>query len=51
MCTVDQYLYGIVQSSPDDEFEEVRGDQNRSASGKSLRSQPASARSYFSSLS
>lgn len=35
MRTIDQYLYGVVQAQRDEDFEEVKGDGDRSSLGRS----------------
>ena len=34
MRTVDKYLYGVVQAQRDEDYDEARGDGDRSAKGK-----------------
>lgn len=39
MRTIDQFLYGVVQAQRDEDYEEAKGDGDRSSVGKSALSQ------------
>ena len=51
MRTVDQYLYGVVQAQSQEDFDEVKGDGDRSATGKRDYGSRSSVRSSISDVS